>query len=202
MFTSLLCKASPVKLMAKGEQQWLCTTGTVTPEPWCPGKRQETGDLPKQLGKGCRHEEMPEGISYPWLLSLKSHIWTLPKVPPAPQKPCAQCKHHLCAFNSTVLSQLQPVSTLALFNHYWHTSLVIWWSLDLHKPIATSLHGCHVTPVLCHLTRPWWLVNLPNWTMAIPGEGLSSQGMRTPFLNSSFQSPRQAKKTALLQGCR
>lgn len=52
----------------------------VTPKPSYPGERQEAENLPRQqLEKAYRHEEMPESIFYPCFLSLKNHVWNLPK---------------------------------------------------------------------------------------------------------------------------
>lgn len=82
--TTLLCKASLAMLTAESVQQWLHAIGTVTPEPPYSEERQQVENLPRQLEKAYRHEEMAEGIFYPWLLSLKNHIWTLSKVPPPP----------------------------------------------------------------------------------------------------------------------
>ena len=35
--------------------------------------------------KSYKHEDMIEGILYPWLLSLKNYVWGLPKIPPPAQ---------------------------------------------------------------------------------------------------------------------
>lgn len=37
-------------------------------------EKQEAENFPKQLEKLYKHEQMPEGIFEPWLLSLKNHI--------------------------------------------------------------------------------------------------------------------------------
>lgn len=120
--------------------------------------RREAGkeELLKQLGKACGH-------FLPLVAFIEEpHMDSIPSPSSTPEIMCpGKCKHHLCAFNSPVLSQLQPVSTPALFNHHWHTCLVIWLSPDSNNPIATTPYGCCAAP-LCHLAWPWWLVNLPN----------------------------------------
>ena len=136
-------KASLAMLMVESVQQRLCPTGTVTPEPPYSGERQEAENLPRQLEKAYGHEEMPEGIFYPWLISLRSHVWTLPKVPPPPQKSRAKGSANISSLPLIPPSfpsyNLCNVSTSPLVNHCWLTWLMIWWPLDLYKYIATAL---------------------------------------------------------------
>lgn len=122
--------------------------------------RKETGDRrsPQAAGKSMQTWEDARRCFLPLVAFIEEpHMDSIQSLSSTPETMCpGKCKHHLCTINSTVLSQLQPVSTPALFNHYWHTCLVIWWSLDFHKPIATTLYGCCATP-LCHLAWPWWV---------------------------------------------
>lgn len=200
MFMLLLCKASPAILMAKGVQQWLCTTGTVTPEPSLfrkeAGGRRSRQAAEKSMGTwgDARRPFLPL-VAF----TEEPHMDSAQSPSSTPETMCpGKCKHLLCAFNTTVHSQLSPVSTPPLFNHHWHTWLVIWWSLDLLKPIATTLHGWCATP-LCYLARPWWVVDLPNWTMAVSGERLSSWSMMIPC-GISVSEPQTGKKDCPLAG--
>lgn len=188
-------------LMAKGEQQWLCTAGTVTPEPTGSRERQEKkifrSSWKKHAGMRRSRRDFLPLVAF----TEKPHMDSIPTPSSStPETMCpGKCKHHLCAFNIPVLSQLQPLSTPPLFNDHWHLSG------DLVVPWLAQSHCHHSVWLLCNTTVPPGVALVsgesPKLNHGCHKRGCAPKEWWSPLQSLSFRAP-QAKKSALLQGCR